>query len=143
MNTFSSKQVFVYNTHTLNFHNLQITPLIYRHIYYRYVLFSPAHCHPPPPTPPPPTHPHTHTHTSRAAKRMAKAAGLPEYKCVKKILKKADRDKLDGKACPDCQAVRTIVCDHSITLIALIKKHTNNSWPCNDYCKRSTSFSSF
>ena len=61
LNTFSSKQVFVYNTHTLNFHNLQITPLIYRHIYYRYVLFSPAHCHPPPPPPPPPpTHTHTH-----------------------------------------------------------------------------------
>ena len=32
--------------------------------------------------------------------------GLPtEYKCETKILKKADRDMLDAKACPDCQKV--------------------------------------
>ena len=40
------------------------------------------------------------------ALRVAKKAGLPtKYKCETKILKAADRDKLDGKACPECEAV--------------------------------------
>ena len=41
------------------------------------------------------------------ALRLAKRKGFPtDYKCVTKILKAADRDKLDAKACPDCQKVR-------------------------------------
>lgn len=42
------------------------------------------------------------------ALRLAKKAGLPtKYKCEAKILKAADRDKLDAKPCPDCEAVST------------------------------------
>ena len=37
------------------------------------------------------------------AKKLARTAGLPTYKFVVPIRKKADRDKLDAKACPDCQ----------------------------------------
>eukprot|EP00731_Ephydatia_muelleri_P033765 Em0037g29a len=37
------------------------------------------------------------------AKKLAKTAGLPTYKFDVPIRKKADRDKLDAKACPDCQ----------------------------------------
>eukprot|EP00731_Ephydatia_muelleri_P034381 Em0057g13a len=39
------------------------------------------------------------------AKKLAKTAGLPTYKFDVPIRKKADRDKLDAKACPDCQKV--------------------------------------
>ena len=42
---------------------------------------------------------------SRYAKKLARTAGLPTYKFVVPIRKKADRDKLDAKACPDCQKV--------------------------------------
>ena len=38
--------------------------------------------------------------------RILEKAGLPtEYKFEAPIRKKSDRDKLEGKACPDCQAV--------------------------------------
>ncbi len=40
---------------------------------------------------------------------MAEKYGLPtDYKFESKILKAADRDKLDAKACPDCKRVRDI-----------------------------------
>lgn len=40
------------------------------------------------------------------ALRVAQRMGLPtDYKCETKILKAADRDKLDAKACPDCKKV--------------------------------------
>ena len=41
----------------------------------------------------------------RAAHALAKKAGLPNYKHDTKILKRSDRDKLDAKACPDCEQV--------------------------------------
>ena len=42
-----------------------------------------------------------------------KKAGLPtSYKYDAKILRRADRDKLDGKACPDCKAVRHVSCSN-------------------------------
>lgn len=44
-------------------------------------------------------------HLGRDAKILAAKAGLPTYKCVVPIRKRADRDKLDAKACPECQAV--------------------------------------
>ena len=37
---------------------------------------------------------------------LAAKAGLPTaYKCVTVIKKRSDRDKLDAKPCPECQAV--------------------------------------
>jgi len=41
----------------------------------------------------------------RYAKKLAKTAGLPTYKFVVPIRKKSDRDKLDAKACAECQKV--------------------------------------
>lgn len=42
----------------------------------------------------------------RDALRIVKRDGLPtNYKFDMKILKRSDRDKLDAKPCPECQAV--------------------------------------
>lgn len=41
----------------------------------------------------------------RYARSLAAKAGLPTYKFAAPIRRRADRDKLDGKPCPDCQAV--------------------------------------
>jgi len=46
--------------------------------------------------------------------KLAKREGFPtEYKCDTKILKKADRDKLDAKPCPDCEKVSSLYVDIS------------------------------
>ena len=58
---------------------------------------------------------------------MLERAGLPTgYKFDAPIRKKADRDKLEGKACPDCQAVSydyyTAICPSMQYHIIIINK---------------------
>ena len=45
------------------------------------------------------------SHCSTGAQRLARQAGLPDYQCSVVVRKKSDRAKLDGKACPECEAV--------------------------------------
>ena len=48
----------------------------------------------------------------RHARTLAAKAGLPTtHKFVTVIRKKSDRDKLDAKPCPECQAVRYLIMD--------------------------------
>ena len=42
-------------------------------------------------------------------RRLTDKYKLPSYPCVTKILKKSDRAKLDGKACPDCNQVSELI----------------------------------
>ena len=65
------------------------------------------------------------------AQRLARKKGLPtNYKFEQKILKTAERDRLDAKACPDCQKVRAGDYCGWLVLMSVVYDAVVRKWRC-------------